>query len=567
MKDRYEIITLISKDPAGGMYLAEDTTLGRKVVFRHIDSDQIDDRPESWAKDFSTFAGKLCALQHPNLLTIYDVSVDEDGVSMVTQFIEGESLAERLEQGPLRQMGAYRMASDLLEALHAAHTTEVYHGALHTGSVKRLPRATGGHRYLIVDLGLNTLATMVKGEDVHIADPVLLAPELSDAESDAKPDVRADLFMLGQLCYTALAGGHPFAEKSPEECAQAHLAGELPPLTEFAPDIQADFVSWITQLCSGEIDQRPASIKEAMTSLHAITIDEPEPNVPGETHAVMATPVEPVVVAAAIPAPSPASQVVLAPDPVANFFKGEQKSKNKSMIIISSLCVLIVLGLWIGLTRDGKTTEQPSEDALSAIPDGVKVHLHDVQLVNTIEKRSDPVVVDLNTGKTLDWIVAIGAPAASNRAEKDNGNYVQSVFASGDFVEFAMQNVPVRFKSAKEKSIIPKAATDTKKKHKAELGDGWEVMLRIPKKHKDSVIINLYMTQWNCDFDVAVTMADGKDVIQLKVPKQDPGVVKIPLEIPKPKSGGFYNIKITAASSDPANGFTMGINAIHVESR
>ena len=66
MTDRYEIINLISKDPAGGMYLAQDTTLERKVVFRHIDSDHKEDRSESWAKDFANFSGKLCTLQHPN---------------------------------------------------------------------------------------------------------------------------------------------------------------------------------------------------------------------------------------------------------------------------------------------------------------------------------------------------------------------------------------------------------------------------------------------------------------------------------------------------------------------
>jgi serine/threonine protein kinase len=281
MEDRYKIIKLINKDAAGGVYLAEDTMLGREVAFRHIDAAPDVERSKSWAKEMASYAGKLCSFQHPNIITIYDAPTDDDGVSIVTQYVKGQTLAERLVQGPLREIGSYRMASDLLEALHAVHEAGVYHGALHTGSIKRLPRASGGHRYLILDLGLNTLATMVKGQDIHIADPVLLPPELHD--EDNKPDESADLFMVGQLCYTALAGGHPFSGKSAEECAAAHLAGELPPLTDYAPDTQEDFAAWVMKMCSGDRSERPKSIEEAMESLHQITVEDPEVPMPVAT--------------------------------------------------------------------------------------------------------------------------------------------------------------------------------------------------------------------------------------------------------------------------------------------
>lgn len=129
-----------------------------------------------------------------------------------------------------------------------------------------------------------------------------------------------------------------------------------------------------------------------------------------------------------------------------------------------------------------------------------------------------------------------------------------------------MKKVPVKFKAG-EDELIPKAATDSKKGHKAKLDDGWEIILRVPKKHKGPLIVSLYMTQWNNDFAIAVTMPDGKEVVKLSVPKQDPGVIQIPLEIPEPKAGGFYSIIITAASSDPKKGYSMGINAVHIESR
>ncbi|NNJ86786.1 MAG: hypothetical protein HKP20_06415 [Akkermansiaceae bacterium] len=80
-------------------------------------------------------------------------------------------------------------------------------------------------------------------------------------------------------------------------------------------------------------------------------------------------------------------------------------------------------------------------------------------------------------------------------------------------------------------------------------------------------MVNLYMLQSGCDFDVSVTMPDGKEVISFEVPKNEPAVVKIPLEIAKPKPGGFYSISITAKTGDPKTKFTMGLNAVQIESR
>jgi len=561
MTERYEIIKLIGKDPAGGVYLAEDTTLERKVVFRHIDCAGVDTEDQSWKEEFSTYSGKLCALQHPNLLTIFDVTFDGDGVSMVTQFIEGESIAERLEQGPLRQLSVYHMASDLLEGLHAAHTSGVFHGALHTGSVRRLPRASGGHRYLLVDLGLNKLATMVKGEDVHIADPVLLAPELHDQKNE--PDVRADLFMLGQICYTAMAGGHPFAEKSPDECVQAYLAGELINLSEFAPHVQENFAAWVMHLASGEVNQRPESIKEAMEALQQITIDEPiiEPalNESGQVTVVSATPVQ-----STVPMVESTDAVQEAPVAMPNYIAPTQKSNKRPMIIIALLCVLIGFGLWFGLTRNGSASDDGSENATFTIPAGVKVYLHDVEMVNTLENRNKPVVVNLESENTLDWLVPTGAPSP---AEKVGGQYIYAPSRKGDFKEIAMKNVPVHFKSGKGE-LITAAAITSEKGFKAKLGDGWQVLLRVPSKHEGSVLVSFYMTQTQIDayFEVAVTIGN-EEIGKFAIPKQNPGVIKIPFEIPEAKAGGFYTIAITTASADPKVNFTMGINAILVEQR
>lgn len=589
MAERYKIINLLSKDAAGGMYLAEDTMLGRKVVCRHIDAAVGMERSDSWAEEMGTYAGKLCAFQHPNIVTVYDVPIDDAGFSMVTQFIEGETLAQRLEQGPIREIGAYRMAADVLEALHAAHAAGVYHGALHTGSIKRLPRATGGYRYLIMDLGLNTLATMVKGEDIHIADPVLLAPELHG--EDTEPDESADLFMVGQLCYTALAGGHPFSGKSPEECAAAHLAGELPPLTNYVPHLNPDFANWVMQMCAGERAGRPASIDEAAKLLHAIKVVDPDAtsgNIPTVSLAQKPVPVATLPMAAVLPTKNQAVPVATLtakqqPVPVATIsgggapplsasnqamqgsgdFLATSDSSNKTMIIvIASLVVVVVLA--VGLTflfSSGGGEEEARQQDLSkvVIPEGAKAYLHKLELVG---KKDDPGIVSLEGEKILDWVVYTGAKVSAAKDQNPARAYRLNTTTAGKFSE-AARKMPVWFETG-GKELEPKAATGAKTGN-AKAGEGWSISLRVPKQHKGPMLVKLYVFQEWAAFDIAVTLANG-EVVDLQTPIQDPGVLLIPIEIPKPKGGQFYTVKITSAK-DATGDFAMGLNAVVVEKR
>ena len=356
MSDRYEIATQLEEDVLGTVYLADDVMLKRRVMLRKIEFDDAEEakkRDESWRKDFAKYAGMLGAAQHPNMLTIYDVSIQDDGANVVTQFIEGEPLVERLEQGPIRQVGVFRMADDLLDAMHAAHKRKVFHGALHTGSVVRVSRASGGHRYLVVDLGLNQLASMVKGKEVTVADLVLRAPELH--EEGRRIDEQADLFMIGQLCYTALVGGHPFAGKSSEECLEAYQADGMPHIRDYVEDVDSVFADWIMRLVASDPEKRPKDTGEAMRELHKIELSEPEPNVPGETHAIPSYTSPDELVEQAEPATAPAVDPVH--EAAANSAAASQKAANmthaqqvagdggKKIVIACAIAAILIVAI------------------------------------------------------------------------------------------------------------------------------------------------------------------------------------------------------------------------------
>lgn len=552
MNDRYEIIQLITKDLVGGVYLAKDTTLERKVAFRNFERVAGEEMLTAPSDEFAKFSGKLTALQHPNLLTIYDIAFDDGEAYMVTQYMDDESLAERLEKGALPQDRVYRMAGDVLEALHAAHESGVFHGALNTGSVHRVPKASGGHRYMVVDMGLNHLAEIIRGATGGIVDPILMAPELHDGK---ETDARVDLFMLGQLCYTALAGGHPFAENTAEECAELYRTGQLPPIEEFASGVQEDFTEWVKRLSNGDPEQRPADVHEAMELLFAITLPEPEPPAPVARPAsgpVAPVATGPITAAAAVAA----TQSMDAPVPAAA--KAKVAGAKKLPIMIAAVMIaLIGGGVWYMMQRGAADQEGPA-GGLPAVPEGVLVHMHSATAVG-----EEPV--DLEVKGILDWSVTTGTPVSSSRERRDGGKYITSVFQSGKFQEFA-GNKSTSFKfNAGDKELESKGISNRAKKLKA--GQGWEVLLRIPQTHKGPLLVTCYVLHEGCGFTVAVSDSKEKKLGDFSIESNDAGKSRVLLEIPEPVPGGFYTFKVLVSGLVRDEPMAFGLGAIQVAER
>lgn len=552
MSKRYEITSLIEKDHLGEVFMAQDVTLQRKVVFRKFSASSDKEEPSS----FGEYTGKLCALQHPNLLPIYDIDRNDEGHFMVTQFIDAEILGDRLKLGPLSQTGVYNMASDLLDAFHAVHSMGIFHGSLRSDSVKRLPLARGGHRYLIVDLGLDKITAIIGGRANVLADTVLIAPELLDGKAEV--NIGSDLFALGQLCYSALAGGHPMTGNSPEQCAALYCEGEMPNIKEYAPELQQDFADWIMSLIMRDPSQRPESTEAAMATLHAITLDAPVPNVPGVTQAVVqvATVVEPqfaqeITVSAEQQEASMGSKLMALP----------KKTRMIGAAAAAGLLLLLVI-LMVSLSGNGAG----SEAEVSGSREG-PVFMYPPQMIHTKVNVDQPTSVDFDGGGSLDWTIVNGAPASSKRVEKKDGSFIISIDARGGFKEFAMPHTLLNY-TGDGQMIAPRGSMTDVRRGMAEFGQGWEVMLRIPKKHQGPLKVHLYMLQDRCDFDIEVKGHQTDEVVKFKVTYSEvgaiPGVVKIPLEIPQPIPGGFYSIKVLASSEDLAKKFAMALNAIYI---
>lgn len=565
MSHRYEITSLIEKDHVGQVYLAQDVTLQRKVVYRKFESDlKTKGGQKGLSESLSRYTGKLCALQHPNLLTIYDIDQNEEGYFMVTQFIEAESLVDRLNQGAMAQVGVHNMVTDLLDAFHTVHDVGLFHGALRSDSVKRLARVRGGHRYLIVDLGCGKISSELSGVNDVLGDVVLTAPELLDATGGGQPDARSDLFALGQLCYICLAGGHPMSGNSPEECAQMYRNGGMPDLKDYAEGVQPDFADWIMSLIAVDPEQRPASVSAAMASLQKITLNAPAPNVAGLTQAVVEVVTSGQTQQAAISQSVTVSTELEKAGLLSRFKSLPQKTQVMAGVGVAVLSLVLIFAFTSVFRGDADASKA---GASSASHDG-PVFLHPITKVSSLSGGT-PHHVDLDTSGTLDWTMSKGA-SFSDRVDHKDGTYITSVVTHGDYKEFQMPHAPLRFTGNSATSSPRGAMTDVGRGF-AEFGDGWDVMLRVPKKHSGPLLVTFYLSQEGCDFSINVKMPDSGEMVNLKVNYAEvggtAGVVQVPLEIIDPVAGQFYLIKILSTSEDLTQEFAMALNAIHIQRR
>lgn len=581
MNDRYQIIRLINKDPLGGIYLATDSASGTDCCLRNFEPHYPPLDPALWAAPFTEYCARLLSTRHPGISPTLDAYIDEgDAVLISTYYPQGEALIKQIEQHRFSAAETVRMATDVLTALEAAHANDLCHGAMHTGSIIRIT-TDGQARYLIHDLGLKHLSFLVQGEAPPVEDPVLMPPE--SHPDNWNPTVKGDLFMLGQLCYTTLAGGHPFADYSTAQCIKAHRAGKMPALRKFNSRVPDQLAEWIQRISEPKPEKRFASAREALTALEQINLSE-----------LPTTEIQPPRLTIAPPSEAAGGKAKIGPPPSQS--AKHHKARTVSAVL-GTLTIASFLAFWFGPFRHSAPPAQnqtlSNEDSSSestppsapdpapsttpnatpavspkpsttpqpeAKPAPAKLGQH--HLINSITKRKKPEFVDLETARTLDWLVTTGVPAANHYTQKDKGRHILNIHPNGNFREFKFTHNPIRFRIQQQK-LIPRAAIGNKSH--AKLGDGWTIAFRTPPKHEGALRITLFLTQWHCDLALELTGLETDTPLRFKVPRSTPGVFSIPIDTKPLKANTFFNLKFSATSQHPEKGFSLGFNGILVE--
>ncbi len=232
----YEIAARVGAGGMGEVYRALDTRLGRdvavKILTPHISAD------EAGRKRFLREAQAISALSHPNICSLYDIGHENGHDFLVMEFLEGETLAQRLlTRGALSVDEAVPIAIDIASALDRAHRKGIIHRDLKPANV--MLTANGAK---LLDFGLARLDTRseesaaapLTTEGVMIGTMEYMSPEQLNGQT---VDARSDIFAFGVLLYEMLTGVRPFRGLNRASVIGSILFGQPEPLPKDGPEI------------------------------------------------------------------------------------------------------------------------------------------------------------------------------------------------------------------------------------------------------------------------------------------------------------------------------------------
>jgi serine/threonine protein kinase len=244
----YQILGLLGAGGMGEVFKALDTRVGRQVALKVL--------PESLAQDperrrrFDQEARLAASLNHPNVMAIYDVGLDQHPPYIVSELVPGESLRALVGKGPVPPRKAVDIAAQIAAGLAAAHGAGIVHRDLKPENVIVTPDGTAK----ILDFGIARLDTKTPAagnSTVTIANTAMgavvgtagyMSPEQAKAQD---VDHRSDQFSLGLVLYEMIAGSQAFERPSAVQTMAAIVEDEPPPIERTLPPQ----LRWILKRC------------------------------------------------------------------------------------------------------------------------------------------------------------------------------------------------------------------------------------------------------------------------------------------------------------------------------
>jgi len=241
LSDRYQITEVIGKGGMATVYKAVDTKLQRtvavKVVYPGITADQ------KFGEHFRTEAQNAAALNHPNIVAVYDVGEDDSAQYIVLEFVEGRTLREILSDGPLPIDLALKYARQLAAGLAAAHERGIIHCDIKPQNVLIANDGTAK----LADFGISRAgaATGLVTGGMILGTLDYLAPEQIEGQ---RPDEKSDIYALGLVIYEMLSGRLPFERaETPAQSLALRITAGPKPLAEANPNIPPYLESVVMQ--------------------------------------------------------------------------------------------------------------------------------------------------------------------------------------------------------------------------------------------------------------------------------------------------------------------------------
>ncbi len=228
---RYSLEREIGRGGMGVVYLAREVALDRPVAIKVLPPKKA--KASGVREQFLREARTAAKLSHPNVVPIFSVEEVDDYVFFVMGYVDGETLGQRLaSRGAMPPEEAARIMREVAWALAYAHAQGVVHKDVKPDNIL-LEDGTG--RVLVTDFGIAQIAGVAAGHngEVH-GTPEFMSPEQATGEA---VDHRSDIYSLGVVGFTALAGQPPFLATTASEVLAQHIGKPPPKLTSAAPGV------------------------------------------------------------------------------------------------------------------------------------------------------------------------------------------------------------------------------------------------------------------------------------------------------------------------------------------
>src|SRR5262245_17524314 len=277
----YKLQTLLGKGGMGEVHLALDTRLNRKVAVKLLPAEFTQDAER--VRRFKQEARAASALNHPNVITLYDIGEAASAHYLVMEYVEGETLRRRMAAAPQRMMKsveALELAAQVAEALAAAHEAGITHRDIKPENVM----IRRGGMVKVLDFGLARLtppsgapvdsqapteAKLDTASGVVMGTASYMSPEQARG---MKVDQRTDIFSLGVMLYEMLAGRRPFEGATMSDVIAVILTREPEPLRRQNKEVEPGLEQVVLKCLAKDPEKRFQTASELVAALKTATM-------------------------------------------------------------------------------------------------------------------------------------------------------------------------------------------------------------------------------------------------------------------------------------------------------
>ncbi|GAB4325372.1 MAG: hypothetical protein Kow0074_19030 [Candidatus Zixiibacteriota bacterium] len=271
--------TVLERLGAGGMgvvYKAEDTKLNRLVALKFLPPFALDNEEDRIR--FTNEAQAAAALDHPNICTIHEISEAEGHHFIAMAYVDGLSLRDRINQGPMPIAEAVDLTSQVAAGLAAAHAQGIIHRDIKPANV--VINQNGVAK--IVDFGLakSSISKKLTRTGSTIGTAAYMSPEQARGET---VDHRADIWSLGAIFYEMLAGQPPYSGEHEAVVIYSILNEEPRPIRELRPDIPPEIEAIVEKALTRDVDgryQTAAELWQSLMAVHSGPVSAPTGKIP-----------------------------------------------------------------------------------------------------------------------------------------------------------------------------------------------------------------------------------------------------------------------------------------------